>query len=171
MPGNFFLFLQKVKESQGTFFIMLINYHEISSHKSQDYQFVLQVKLLAKCCKWSGKVVSRSAKSQGTFFSDLWLKPWKHMCYLPPPHPIHHISDTAIDIPYTTISSSTVSSALIVCRCLFLHKEKQILFFQYATKWRKEIFHMVVFKQCRDEYVFVFFGFISIVILRCIIFL
>ncbi len=42
-----------------------------------DYHFMLQVKLLKKCRKCSGKFVSMSGKKSGNFFSDFWWEPMK----------------------------------------------------------------------------------------------
>ncbi len=67
--GNYFLFLQKFRE---LFFQMLIvmkiKNSWFSFEKYHDYHFMLQVKLLSKCLKLSGKFVFRSGKKSGNIF-------------------------------------------------------------------------------------------------------
>ncbi len=70
------LFLQKVIESQGSFFLnadhLEIKNVFFSSEKCCDYQLILQVKLLTKCRKWSVKFVSISGKVSERFSDFLW---------------------------------------------------------------------------------------------------
>ncbi len=67
-----FIFLQNVKESEGTFFKcwLLLNLKMLwfALEKCRDYHFMLQVKLLTKYHKFSWKFVSRSGTKSGNLF-------------------------------------------------------------------------------------------------------
>ncbi len=50
--------------------LIIVKLTNVKSKKYHDYHFMLMVKLLEKCLKWSGKFVSRSGKKLGNSFSD-----------------------------------------------------------------------------------------------------